>query len=224
MEDPRPSSPTRPPKINVKVKRLDNPERQWNFGWFEIYASRRQIDFLIAERPVKWKDDNTLIIDGKVQVTTDAPPNGLSEIMEHEFTEKQRAWVPHALDMRQLVMIWMDEPRIPDWTETLPEAPTNAEARDAQRVAAKTAKLQEKADRKAAKATKEPKAPKTPKPSGLVDLATLFAGTDIEPKEARNALRKMGTPKPDHGRWEWDKKAAEAIKPKIAAMVKKLRK
>ncbi len=221
-DDPTTASPTRPPKIGVKVKRLDD-DRFWHFAWSELYAARRQIEFLIAERPHKWIDDNTILVDEIVRITTDAPPTGLSEIMEHEFTERQRMWTPHALDMRKCIAIWMKPGAeyVSEWEQQVRADYKDKDQVEREKVEAKTAKLQAKADRKAA--DKPKREPKAPKPDGLIDLATLLAGTDVSPKEARNALRKGNFEKPSHG-WSWSKKDADDIRPKLLKKVKELRK
>jgi len=204
--DPIPSSPRRPPVINLTIKTEDGRSYIWNFA--AIYAARRAVDFLISDRSVKWIDDNTIRINDKVTVTTDAAPDGLSEVMEHEFSTKERMWSLSADHMRigQSMFVAAEPSYIDD--------------------APKTAAREERSE-KPEKVKREPKAPKAeraPKPSGLISLPDLLSDTDIDPKEARNALRKLGTPKPDHGRWEFTKADADAIKSKIIKKVKELRK
>lgn len=203
--DPRPSSPTRNPVINLTIDTWDGRKYIWNFA--AIYAARRAVDFLISDRPTKWLDDNTLVINEKVTIKTDLPPDGLSEIMEHEFTTKERAWTLGADHMRiGQAMFSAPEPSYLD-RDLVADKPTRAERAP-----------------KSERAPKAEKAPKAERPSGLISLPDLLSDTDIDPKEARNALRKMGTPKPDHGRWEFAPDAAAVIKPKIIAKVKELRK
>lgn len=198
--DPRPSSPTRNPVINLTIDTWDGRKYIWNFA--AIYAARRAVDFLVSDRKTNWLDDNTLVINEKVTIKTDLPPDGLSVIMEHEFTAKERAWTLGADHMR--IGQAMFAPAEPSWMDKPDATPKRAD--------------------KPERAPKQPKPERAPKPTGLVSLPELLAGTDIDPKEARNALRKMGTPKPDHGRWEFAPDAADAIKPKIIAKVKELRK
>jgi hypothetical protein len=201
--DPTPSSPRNPPKINLTIKHDDG--RQYIWGWREYYAARRIVDLCIMDRATKWLDDNTLRIADKVTITTDHKPDGLSVIMEHEFNERELAWQIGHDQLRACVGLFMNY-----------EQPKPYGADDAARDTAE-------AKPKTPKAVKTEK-PKVEKPSGLTSLPDLLSDTDITPKEARTALRKLNTPKPAHGRWEWPAAEAKALKPTIVAAVKKARK
>jgi hypothetical protein len=210
-EDPNTASPSRPPRINVTVK---SPNRSWTFGYFEYYAARRIIDMIVQDRAVKWIDDNTMKVtsaSSEAVITTDITPDGLSSIMEHEFNERERRWMPDNERMRQAINFFSPQ-------QIAKEYGGEDAARDTKQTAAKPDKP--------AKAERAPKQerPKAERPSGLIPLPTLLEDTDIDAKEARTALRKMGTEKPAHGRWEFTAAEAKAIKPKIVAQVKKMRK
>lgn len=203
--DPTPSSPTRPPVINLHIDTDDDRHYIWNFAAF--YAARKAIDFLIADRPTKWLSDNKLTIQGSnntITIRTSAEPDGLSDIMDYEFSRQEIQWtlsadhmrIGHSMFLPPVRDAYLDKP-------TDDEKPTKS---------------------KAEKQPKPEKQPKVERPSGLVDLPTLLKGTDIDPKEARNALRKMKAEKPDHGRWEWDASTAQKIKQDIIKKVKELRK
>jgi hypothetical protein len=169
---------------------------------------------IVQDRAVKWVDDNTMRVtslSGEATITTDITPDGLSSIMEHEFNERERRWMPDNERMRQAINFFSPQ-------QIAKEYGGEDAARDTKQTAAKPDKP--------AKAEKQPKAdkPKAERPSGLIPLPTLLSDTDIDAKEARTALRKMGTEKPAHGRWEFTPAEAKAIKPKIVAQVKKMRK
>lgn len=212
-----PSSPTHPPILNVYAKNLED-SRSSNSGFAALYAARRYVDFIIQDRPYRWIDDNTIIVNDRVQVWTDAKPDGLSEILEHEFTLAERRWELPREYMRRAVTLFV--PREPDWLDNWQEE------KKQERIAAKETKRERKAKvKEALKDSAAASAPtKAPRPEGLVTLPTLLADTDIDPKEARNALRKTNTPKPEHGRWEWSPADAPAIKATIVAAVAKMRK
>lgn len=202
--DPMPSSPIHPPIVNIFLKAKDGRSR--NFGFSALHGARRLADFAISDRSVKWLDDNTVLINDSVTMWTDQKPDGLSQIMEHEFTPKERAWtLPHAYMTYAHGLFVEREPISPYLERHTPKEET------------------EKPLERSAPRVKTDK-PKRERPAGLVSLPQMLEGTDIDAKEARNALRKMGTPKPDHGRWEWPSDEAKSISEKIIAQVKKLRK
>lgn len=199
-----PSSPRLPPQVNIIAKGSNGTLNNWGFAG--LYGARKMVEFLIADREVVWKDDNTILINGEVTVTTDKAPDGLSDIMEHEFSPFERAWELPAAYMRQAFHVFVERPKATgeEYWQGLPEAKPKREPKEA----------------------REPKEkrPKKERPSGLVDLPTMLEGTDIEAKEARTALRAMKAEKPDHGRWEWPTAEAEEMKKKIVAAVTKARK
>ena len=201
LDDPTPSSPVRPPVINLTITTSLNKFYQWNFS--AIYAARRAIDYLIGDRTFKWLDDNTITIYSShidkskvinVTVTTDHPPDGLSDIMEHTFTQREQNFPLSPDHMR----IGHDMFIHPNTT-----SPTIIKiAKDA---------------------TPKPTKPTKPPPTDLIQLSTLLSDTDITAKEARVALRKLSLSKPT-GRWEFPTDAAPTIKKQIVAAVTKARK
>jgi hypothetical protein len=209
--DPRPSPPTRNPVINLTIDTVDGRKYIWNFA--AVYAARRAVDFLISDRPTKWIDDNTLVINDKVTITTDIKPDGLSVIMEHEFTATERAWTLGADHMR--IGQSMFSPAEPQWFDKVDKV--IAQEKDAGRTP--TGRKPKDPETQSL-----PRKPKVERPTGLVSLPSLLEGTDIDPKEARNALRKLGIEKPEHGRWEFEPKQADDIKSRIVKKVKELRK
>lgn len=198
-----PSSPRLPPEVNIIAKSPGGVFNNWAFAG--LFGARKMVEFLIADRTVKWVDENTILINDEVTVTTDKTPDGLSDIMEHEFSPAERAWELPAAYMRQAFHVFVEKPKPTgeEYWQNLPEP--------------------KKREPKEAREPKEKK-PKKERPSGLVDLPTMLSDTDIDPKEARMALRAMKAEKPDHGRWEWPEAEAKAMKDKIVAAVKKARK
>lgn len=195
--DPMPASPINPPILNVWFTSADG--RKANLGFAALHGARKAVDFAIRDQKPHWIDDNTIKV-GSVTISTDSAPDGLSQILEHDFTPRERAWELPRAYMQRIHSAFIEQAPIDDYLE--------------------------QPDRPATKTPKPEKAPKPVKPTGLIDLPTLLADTDIEPKEARNALRKLGIDKPAHGRWEFPESDASTavIKAKIIKKVKELRK
>lgn len=211
LQDPHPASPTRPPRICIYLRKKSADPHARMFAWpfAEFYAARRAVDCILQDHTTSWVDDNTMEVTfGEVTalLTTDAKPAGLTELIDYEFSPTELEWQPSSKFLGEVERMFRGyAPKVDDQPAEQERAPTPREVR-AQR---------------AEKPQREPK--KVDKPSGLIDLATLLEGTDIDPKEARNALRKTNTPKPEHG-WSWSKKDAPAMLTAIKAAVKKLRK
>jgi len=74
---------------------------------------------------------------------------------------------------------------------------------------------------KAPPVPKTPKTPKAPKPStsGLISAGDIASAMGLDAKQVRDALRKSGTPKPDHG-WAFTQAEAPIIAKTIAANLK----
>lgn len=196
LEEPYSAGPTRPNRFNLTMTRIDEdivPPRKWIWGFVAEYAARRTLDLLISDRDVKWVDDNTIIINGKLKVTSDKLPSGLSDFLEYELTPAQLAWdIPRD---RYAIAASMFVERVPQYFD----APIAAEEK--RRVA-----------KDAPKTPKPDKPTRAAKPGDLIDLPQVIA--DITPKmdakEARTILRKHSQ-KPDHGSWAWPASDVPAI-------------
>lgn len=207
LEEPFPSSPVRNARFHLIMSRTDDtptpPRRMWTWAFYSLYAAKRVLDFLISDREVKWIDDNHIILNGKLKVTSAKPGNDLCDILEHELTPAQHAWeIPHDF-YRIGASMFVD--RVPEYFDR------HAEATSDKSKPAKAPKPEKQ----------EKKSPRSDKPSGLVDLPQVIA--DVKPpldaKEARTILRKHAT-KPEHGSWAWP--AAEV--PAIVKLLKEHRK
>lgn len=196
--DPVPSSPTRQPVINIILKDHEH-NRLFTASLASIGGAKRVCDWAISDRPVKWLDDNKLRIGDNVTLTTDIKPDGLSHVLEHDLTTKELNW-PLPPDYMRIIHQLFTPPITPV------EAP-------AIKPATKPATKHTTSTRPTKKAT----------PSGFLDLPAILKNTDIDPKEARQALRKSSTPKPTCG-WKWPKDEADSILTLITTEVQKLRK
>lgn len=201
-EDPITASPTRPPVVNLTFTTSDDRKYIWNFTVH--YAARKAVDYIVQDRKTRWIDDNTLQVFtqyGHIIITTD--DGSLSDVMEYNFTRNQMDW--HLPPDYLRVGYQMVMPHNPNWTDRIRHDDEKP---------------------RVAKDAPKPRAdkPKVARPEGLISLPDLLSDTDIEPKEARQALRKLGTPKPPHGRWEFQPSEADAIKKSIIAKVKAMRK
>ena len=210
---PESSSPHHTPRVNLTMTTPDG--RKWIWNFFAIYAARRAVDYLIQDRPTKWINDNTLVIFARppstqpmLTITTDAKPDGLTDIMEHTFTARELAYSLPADKYRIGAEMFAPPPPVDYATSN--DRPSRL-ATDSS--SPSTPRLS-KADKPA----------KASKPSGLIPLPTILSDTDIDAREARQALRKTNTPKPSHGRWEWSPNEIDTIKASIIAAVTKMRK
>ncbi len=202
--DPIPSAPKRPARINVHINATE--DRKYIWGFAAVFAARRAVDYLIADRKVKWVDDNHLVIYnhlGETHVTTDCGDDGLSVIMEHEFSAKDRAWELPADYMR--VGYNMFQPKITDSYVTPSDTPVKQE---------KPVRL---ITEKPARVAKE-------RPGGLIALPDVISDLPIDAKQARTILRAISFPKPDHGQWAWQKSDVAAVHAKIKANLKLVKK
>lgn len=196
--DPYPSSPTRPAQHSIAFSRMDdNRKYQWN-NFFGIFAAKKWVELLIGDEDTDWQDDSTLLIPSlnlRVHSST------LSDIMEHEYTKDEKEW--QVTEPHLSILMAARNTRARDWTDDLDKPLPKRRSTDSE----DTSPADE-----TPKAPKAEKAPKAAKPAGLVSLPDILSGTDIDAKEARTILRKTSTPKPAHGRWEWPKAEADAIK------------
>ena len=184
--DPFPSSPQRPPVINITLKLDDGRIR--NFGFAALWAARRFVDFVSIDAKTSWMTDNALRINDRYTITTDVLPAGLSELLEQEFTDQPRDWFLPTSMMSEIARFTGDHRPAPA-REPAPAKP-----------------------RRAKQAEPGEPAPKTKQPSGdFTALPDICSPLGIDPKEARNILRKTNTPKPTSGRWEWPASQVEAI-------------
>lgn len=90
-KDPIPSSPVRPPVVCIRMRRLPATFSIGSFGHSfhastaSIGGARRIVDMAIGDRSYKWRDNNTIVINNLVEVTTDVP-DALETIMLHQLT------------------------------------------------------------------------------------------------------------------------------------------
>lgn len=209
MEEAFPSSPTRPPRYGIRIDNLTNSDRRdWN-NFYGVYAAKRWIEDIIDGHKTNWLDDNTMEVPSlSIRITCEQRPDGLTRIMDHEYTTAERQWEipePHATQILRI--------RNPgNYQQIVKDRRQAAESDDDAQSHAKPPR---------SRPERAPRREKTPKKrtDNLISLPDVLAGTDISPKEARTILRKIEYPKPDAG---WAFTSDEA--PKVLKAIKDNRK
>lgn len=204
--DPVPSSPKRPPVINLFMVTDDGRRYQWPFA--AVHAARRAVDYLISDRTHKWVDDNTIRIDGpehSVTLHTDCKPDGLTVVMEHEFTQKEKDWPlqPDHLTIGA-AMFRSRERQFFDPPED--EAPTLAKHKRKKRQSS------EDSENTPIKRKRKARTGAIEDSQDAISIQSIANGLGMSPREARGILRKTNTPKPKSGKWEFTKDEADAIR------------
>lgn len=184
-----PSSPQRPPVINLYVYR---GEKRCVVGWATFEGAAAFLEYLVKdlEDPLAFKwikhsvTRRTGLSWGELRVEAET-----EEALER-LIETETDWVLPDNYRGMITQLWSDK---------VPEPDSNSsEARAA---------------RKAERANKEPRAPKTPRsagrPEGWLHVSEII---DCEPSHARAALRKLGWAKPDFGWWFDPKRKDEVAK------------
>jgi hypothetical protein len=181
LEEPYPSSPSRPPKYVIYTDKGVHT-------FCALYAAKHALDLIIGDRPYSWADDSRIIFEEGGYVRS----AHLEEIMEHEFTEAEAAFI-------------VPEPYRSAYTGKDPDI----EAR------LPVSRRSTSDDRD------EPKPkPKSRNNGGLVSVGDIATQLGIEPRVARATLRAMRVSKPTHG-WAWEQDEADRIMEQIRAKVKK---
>lgn len=97
IEDPYPSSPTRPPRHGIWIK-TSYGRAYHNFH--ATYAALHTINYLIGDEKVKWASE-TEIIAGDVSIMGEASTD-LEKIMDYDFKKGEAEWELPANARREL--------------------------------------------------------------------------------------------------------------------------
>jgi hypothetical protein len=160
------------------------------------YAARHFLNTLISDREYKWKriainehlKHDYIVIEGWGRIRGEHEDD-LSEVLEHEMTDAEAAWEP-------------DEPHVSYWRRLAhPGIALPKPKRDEETPALPRPE----------RPKKEPREPRAPKPDGLASVGDIAAQMNMDPKHARDALRRSKTEKPAHG-WAWPASEVDAIK------------
>lgn len=209
LEEPFSSSPTRPPRYGISINSLDgSSHRSWS-NFYGIYAAKRWVEDIIADNKTNWTDDNTMIVPSlQIEIKSEIKPDGLTQIMEHEYTTQEKQWEMPEPYATQILRIRNPGTYVEIAAERAQRRERNAEAQSG------TKSSKQRPER----APRREKAPKK-RTDDLISLPDVLAGTDISAKEARTILRKIAYPKPDAG---WAFTSDEA--PKVLKAIKDNRK
>lgn len=184
LEEHAPSPPKRPAKYSMSFTRRNN--FLGSHSWAATYAAKHFFDAIFGDAKLKWLDDFT-VTDPDTELTCKCEPN-LEEIIEHKFTKAEREWMlptPYK-EYAHFIRTGEKSRHVKvDATSNDDRTPSNPRSTTG-------------GNRRAV--NKE----------GLTSLADLCAEIGIEPREARQTLRKKFT-KPDAG-WYFNEQQVEEVK------------
>jgi len=96
LEQPFPSSPSRPPKFSIYCRYPHNAPmgeaRRFVWTFSAAYAARHFIDRIIGEDKFKWKRRNIIQTARGVEIRVLDEDDGLETVMEYEMTRAEEAW------------------------------------------------------------------------------------------------------------------------------------
>lgn len=147
------------------------------------YAAQKFVLMMINDEDYKWLSDDTLITATGTKIKAEWRCS-FEEVMEYVPTKQEAQFVfpvPYQGMFERFVGIAQSRP------VTIDKPPSRE------------------------KETKQDRLPRAPRPDDLTSLADIATELNIEPRDARQILRKTNTPKPDHG-WAWAKDAVDTIK------------
>lgn len=148
------------------------------------YAAKKFVDMLINGHDIRWINKQEIITSHGTRIRGEYHTD-LEKVIEYEYRGQEKTFTfpePYQTMFERFARLARAAP---------PPPPTIAQARE---------------QRKEKRASAPPQA----RPDGLTSLAEICAELGIDPRDARQALRKSNTPKPDWG-WAWPAKDVPAI-------------
>lgn len=199
------------------------------------YAAKCFIDTIrelsegtVPQPSEKWVGPNRLYLNEWILISSDPQSSvGLEDIMEHEYDKEEKKWkLPHPYDQYASSIARYSQGTHTQINSRTRESQGKPPLDDDTLIALGVKKKQPRDDyrehkRKEPKPVKERKAPKRDL-SGMIDLAAICKPLKIEPREARQALRKSKAQKPDAG-WVWPEKEKAEVTKMVEKAIKKLR-
>lgn len=198
LPEPFPSSPHRPPKITMHFTRAD--KNIATHGFCQPYAARYFFDAIVQKDKFKWRDDDTIIIPSLDNLVINC--DKLEDVLDHKLGPKEREWelpepyTSYAQSIRtgERVLISPKRSHRADGEQKSPSFAFAEAGRDQRKRSLRQSQQRARASR-----------------DGLTSLADICAELKLDPREARQTLRKSNTPKPDAG-WAWPDKEIPGIK------------
>lgn len=139
------------------------------------YAAKHFLDIIIDGRDFKWINKQTILTEHGFHIRAEYHTD-LESAIEYDYKGTERDWeFPEPYQTMFLTFAGKVRPKTPRDTHAAASTP------------------------------KREHTPPPPRPDGLTSLAEICAGLNIDPREARQALRKSNTPKPEWG-WAWKTK------------------
>jgi len=162
-----------------------------------LFAAKHFIDLMLQGDDYHRTDDFTILSARGVTIRIENPkgrkgPSLFDQVLEYEFTKDE-------LDFEfpdTLLQQYRPFPSSP-FVRERPQAEETPNLSNDQQPAPKVAQ-------------RAPKAPQPAKPAGLVSVADIAQSLNIDPKHARQALRKAKIEKPEFG-WAFPQSEVEAI-------------
>jgi hypothetical protein len=191
------SSPTRNPRYVLYCTNHEN-ERQYVVNSYGLYAARKVFDALVGENEIEPSplDPDRTMTFGDIDIKSDQ----MDAILAHVYTPEEEAWelpAPYPADIEAFLTGRRMSKRVDG--ESLTEK--------GERIYKKVVKeVKERVDR-----------------TGKITVQQLADEEGIDPRDARAALRKAGTVKPDGG-WLGDEAWAKGIRTILQAAKKALEK
>jgi hypothetical protein len=189
------SSPTRNPRYVLYCTNHEN-ERQYVVNTYSLYAARKIFDALVGESEVEPSplDPDRTMTFGDIDIKSDQ----MDDILAHVYTPDEEAWAlptPYPGDIEAFLT-----------GRRMSKALAGEERTAAPKAERVKAAPREKIDR-----------------TGKITVQQLAEEIGIDPRDARAALRKAGTVKPDGG-WMGDEAWAKGIRTILQAAKKALEK
>lgn len=201
-----------------------------------VYAAKCFIDTIrelsettVPEPSEKWVGPNRLYLNSWILVSSDPESSvGLEDIMEHTYDKEEKRWkLPHPYDQYSRAIAYYSQGTHTQINSRTREHNGLRPLDDDTLIKLGVKKEVKRRDdytehkRKEPKIAKERKAPKRDL-SGMIDLAGICKPLKIEPREARQALRKAKATKPSAG-WLWPEKQKAEVTKMVEKAIKKLR-
>lgn len=202
LPEPFPASPSRPPKYTLWFTKKGDTKAIINFA--ATYSAKRFVDEVVQKTSYKWKDDYTIVLSTGLEIQCE--PN-LDKIIEYVYPELEGDWkLPTPYDRIAQMIRTGNYEKI---DSVLPSSQVHDVKEDggfkSGRVAMKGTNQQQVTKKSVSKGDV---------PKGWLTLADVCTAAKVDPREARQQLRKHWK-KHDAG-WVFDPKD----KAKVIAVVK----
>lgn len=199
LREPFPSSPTRLPRYELKVKH--NNGKICIKSFCEVYPAKKFIEALMGEEEWGWLNTSTISCGDMI-----IKSRHLARFITYVYTPEEASWIlpmPHNYHARVIAHNESHSEALVATGERAqkPEqAPSGAPGESSARKSRKS--------RRASTSSPSPKATKVNN-GDLLGIADIAERTKLTPSKVRATLRKKAT-KPSEG-WQWDKEGFKEI-------------